>query len=142
MSSRLPAKGVVEACAIGATTLTNANPLWTFGSSSCATNKATPSLLWMLRKIGKGAFRDFWIVDELLNIVPPKEGIVRIRWHSDFINKPFYERGGGHICNHDFRAKGLGVIDERYISSHGRHAGRDSVYDQYSAPMNPGDTTY
>jgi hypothetical protein len=45
----------------------------------------------------KGAFRDFQTVDERLNVEPPKERIVRIEWHPDFIDKPVYERGDGHI---------------------------------------------
>jgi hypothetical protein len=76
--------------------------------------------------LAKGAFRDFQTVDELFDVVPPKEGIVRIHWHPDF------ERGDGHIwsartyctrlrdagiragfpsiTNHDFRAEGLRAI--------------------------------
>lgn len=30
-------------------------------------------------------------MDELLDIVPPKEGIVRIHWHSDSLERPVYE---------------------------------------------------
>ncbi len=82
--------------------------------------------------LAKGAFRDFQTVDELLDIVPPEEGSVRIHWHPDFLERPVYERGDGHIwsartyCarlhdagiragfpslgNHDFRAEGLRAI--------------------------------
>ena len=82
--------------------------------------------------LAKGASRDFQTVDELLDVVPPEEGIVRIHWHPDFLNKPVYERGDGHIwsvrtycarlrdtgiragfpsiTNHDFRAEGLRAI--------------------------------
>ncbi|KAF8875964.1 hypothetical protein CPB84DRAFT_1796236 [Gymnopilus junonius] len=75
--------------------------------------------------LAKGAFRDFQTVDELLDIVPPEEGIVRIHWHPDFLQRPVYERGDGHIwsartyciragfpslSNHDFRAEGLRAI--------------------------------
>jgi hypothetical protein len=64
--------------------------------------------------------------------VPPEEGIVRIHWHSDFVERPVYERGDGHIwsartycarfhdagiqagfpslSNHDFRAEGLHAV--------------------------------
>ncbi|KAG8884332.1 hypothetical protein FRB98_002498 [Tulasnella sp. 332] len=95
-------------------------------------------------------------------LVPPEEGIVRIHWRPDFLERPVYERGDGHIwsahaysarlhdagvrarfpslINHDFCAEGLSTIDKEYTSSQRRrHAGHesDSVYDQYYAPTNP-----
>ncbi|KAG8854874.1 hypothetical protein FRB96_007274 [Tulasnella sp. 330] len=135
---RLPVKEVVEAYAIR-----------TYGSSSCATNQAAPSLRWSNGRI-------------LGLLVPPEEGIVRIHWRPDFLERPVYERGDGHIwsahaysarlhdagvrarfpslINHDFCAEGLSTIDKEYTSSQRRrHAGHesDSVYDQYYAPTNP-----
>ncbi|KAG8875499.1 hypothetical protein FRB97_005060 [Tulasnella sp. 331] len=95
-------------------------------------------------------------------LVPPEEGIVRIHWRPDFLERPVYERGDGHIwsahaysarlhdagvrarfpslINYDFCAEGLSTIDKEYTSSQRRrHAGHesDSVYDQYYAPTNP-----
>lgn len=79
--------------------------------------------------LAKGAFRDFDTVDGLLGVIPPEEGIIRIHWHKDFLERPVYERGDGHIwsartycsrlsdlgkragfdslANHDFRAETL-----------------------------------
>ncbi|KAH9841009.1 uncharacterized protein C8Q71DRAFT_701269 [Rhodofomes roseus] len=122
-----------------------------------------PMLTRIAILLAKGAFRDFKTVDELLNVEPPKEGIVRIEWHPDFRDQPVYERDDGHIwsartyCsrlsaagiragfpslqNHDFRAEVIRAIDKKYSSSQRRrHAGHgsDDVYDKYYAPTNPG----
>ena len=105
--------------------------------------------------LAKGAFRDYRTVDELLSVVPPQEGIVRIHWHRDFLNKPVYERGDGHIwsartyCarlraagiragfpsinNHDFRAEGLRAIGEYSISMLRLHLPNLDVDENYTA---------
>ncbi len=88
-----------------------------------------PMLTRLAILLAKGAFRDFDTVDGLLGVIPPEEGIIRIHWHKDFLERPVYERGDGHIwsartycsrlsdlgkragfdslANHDFRAETL-----------------------------------
>ena len=56
-----------------------------------------PLLSRVVILLAKGAFRDYQTIDELLDVVPPGEGIVRIHWYSDFVDRPVYERGDGHI---------------------------------------------
>lgn len=91
--------------------------------------------------LAKGAFRDYKTVDQLLSVEPGDEDIVRIEWHSDFVDRPVYERDDGHIwlsrtycerlraagiragfpsiTNHDFRAEVLRAIGEVALVSSG-----------------------
>jgi hypothetical protein len=41
--------------------------------------------------LAKGTFRDFKTVDEFLDIVLPEEGIVRVHWHPNFLERLVYE---------------------------------------------------
>lgn len=83
--------------------------------------------------IGKGAFRDYKTMDELLALIPPEKEMFRLEWDPRVLNTPVYQREDGGIKSagvfrqrisdlgfragyarpptiHDFRAEGLHLI--------------------------------
>jgi hypothetical protein len=107
-----------------------------------------PILTHLAMFTGKGAFRDYKTVDDLLDIEPPEEEMFRLEWDPRVLDDPLYQREGGGIDSarvfsqrirdlgfragyarpptiHDFRAEGLHLIGTFPCLPHFTRCNRD-----------------